>query len=65
MDLFFGVSVVWAVSMVHSRAFSLGGVEYVMVPFMDAINHHHDNNVKCHLSPQVRVRVLNSGCVGV
>ena len=42
---------VWAVSMVHSRAFALGGREAVMVPFMDAINHQHDNNVHGHLPP--------------
>ena len=50
--------------MVHSRAFSLGGREVVMVPFMDAINHRHDNNVNCHLPPATCPR-RNSGPVGV
>ena len=37
---------VWAVSVVHSRSFTLGGREFVLMPFMDMINHHHDNNVR-------------------
>ncbi|GJP54407.1 hypothetical protein CLOM_g13497 [Closterium sp. NIES-68] len=41
----------WAVSMVHSRAFTLpvkpGGKfeQFVMMPFMDAINHHYNNHM--------------------
>ena len=41
----------WAVSMVHSRSFTLpvgpsGEYQpFVMMPFMDIINHHFDNHV--------------------
>ncbi|CAI5518449.1 unnamed protein product [Closterium sp. Naga37s-1] len=47
----------WAVSMVHSRAFTLpvrpGGKfeQFVMMPFMDAINHHYNNHMDWMAKP--------------
>eukprot|EP00850_Spirogloea_muscicola_P003601 SM000014S00389 [mRNA] locus=s14:1005314:1008844:- [translate_table: standard] len=49
----------WAASMVFSRAFTLpvgGGAEFqdfVMMPFMDMINHHYDNNADWMSQPVV------------